>query len=71
MLSESVGEKPVLVGEAEWDDGVGRPFGDADTPCGGGSGWDGSLLGAMLEFGLRWWWRFMMALCIGGGCTRF
>lgn len=35
-------------------------------------GTPGSLLGAMLELDLRdWWCRFMMALWIGGGWTRF
>ena len=53
ILSEFAGENPAFVGEAECEDGVGRPLGDAEMPCVGGSGCAGSLLGAMLEFGLR------------------
>jgi hypothetical protein len=52
------------VGE-ETEEGVGRSCGDCScTP--------GSSLGAMFEFDrLAWWWRFMIARCIVGGCAMF
>ena len=57
-LSEAAGEKaePVLLGELEWEDGVGRFFGEAAVwwGCkGGGKAPPGSPLGAMLELDLR------------------
>lgn len=58
MFSEAAGEKaePVLVGEFECDEGVGRLFfGDTWGALGGGSA-TGSLFGAMLEFDRRDWW---------------
>lgn len=67
MLSEAAGEKaePVLLGELEWEDGVGRFFGDVADECGcrgGGRLEPGSALGAMCEFDRRdWWCRFIMA----------
>lgn len=67
---------PELGGEFACDGGVGRLLGDrTDAGCGGVDIWAApalcSSLGAMLEVDLRdWWCRFMMARCIGGGCTR-
>lgn len=65
IFSEAAGEKaePVLVGEFECEEGVGRLFlGDAWGALGGGRVTPGSLLGAMLELDRRdWWWRFMRA----------
>lgn len=65
---------PELDGEFACDGG--RLLGDrTDAGCGGVDIWGApafcSSLGAMLELDFRdWWCRFMMARCIGGGCTR-
>jgi hypothetical protein len=65
----------MFVGEFVCDDGVGRDLGDAADEwewIGGGKGlMAGSILGAMLEPDLLDWCLFIMARCIGGGCTRF
>lgn len=66
-LSEAAGEKaPVLVGEFECDDGVGRLFlGEVAVECGwrgGGNTGPGSAFGAIFEFDRRdWWCRFIIA----------
>jgi hypothetical protein len=59
--SDAAGEKadPVLLGELECEEGVGRFFGDEAEwlVCkGGGSTAPGSLFGAMLDAERRDWW---------------
>lgn len=62
-----------LAGEWACDGGVCLPLGDSTDGCGGvdtGCA-PGSSFGGTLEWDRRdWWWRFMIARCIVGGCAR-
>lgn len=78
-LSDGAGEKAeptLVVGELECEGGVGRVLGDVAGLCGRSAvlsgATTGSVLGTMPEWDFRdWWWRFMMARWIVGGCTMF